>query len=195
MRAYSPSLQSRLLSVCKSVADAKSLGYSPTLAVLSQAYGEELATGWLKAQLLQVNDFVGAKAKLSDMQLNEVSLQILLEFDYLTTLELILFFARLRSGRYEDFYGSIDPMRILKSLDTFCADRRAELDAEYRRKLAEQRQKDDEEAKKSSIDFSTWYRGLSESGKDDVRNNPYFKELAERLDAEDEREAEKKLQK
>ena len=102
----------------------------PAIVHLAQAYDEDVAVKWIQDQLLQVNEFAGVKAKLSDMQLDELAIQIRLEYGYLNLLEFILFCARLRSGRYEDFYGSVDPMRILKSLDSFYADRKIEINRE-----------------------------------------------------------------
>lgn len=86
--------------------------------MLEQAYGQEYASRvWIKTQLVILNDFVGVKNKLEDFQINPLCDQILVEYGGLNLLEFCLFMARLRSGKYEQFYGSVDPMLILKSLD------------------------------------------------------------------------------
>lgn len=123
---YSPDLQSRLM-VVKSIAELSAINGCPKLGDVSLAYGIEGARAWLKCHLLKVNDFVGAKQKLTDNQLFDLSDQIACEYPFLNIAELSCFFGRLRSGKYEEFYGSVDPMQILKSLDAFCRDRRRDL--------------------------------------------------------------------
>lgn len=143
-----------------------------------------MAVRWIQDQLLQVNEFAGVKSKLSDMQLNELAIQIRLEYGLLNLFEFILFCARLRSGRYEDFYGSVDPMRILKSLDAFCSDRRAEIWREAEEKERIERDRAYEERRKNSISFDEWYRNLPEEEKENVRNSP-LGNLIKRIGDED----------
>lgn len=119
---YNPDLQSRLMIV-KSIAELSMIDGCPRLGDVSLAYGIEGAREWLKCHLLKVNGFVGAKQKLTNEQLHDLSDQIACEYPYLNIAELCCFFGRLRSGKYEEFFGSVDPMQILKSLDTFCRDR------------------------------------------------------------------------
>ena len=115
--AYSPQLQSAVMSAFPTILQAHEAAKIPAIVHVAQAYDEDVAVKWVQQQLLAVNEFAGAKAKLTDFQLDELAIQIRLEYGYLNLFEFILFCARLRSGKYEDFYGSIDPMRILKSLD------------------------------------------------------------------------------
>lgn len=123
---YNPDLQSRLMIV-KSIAELSMIDGCPKLGDVSLAYGIEGSIEWLKCHLLKVNGFVGAKQKLTDEQLLDLSDQIACEYPYLNIAEVCCFFGRLRSGKYEEFFGSVDPMQILKSLDTFCRDRRKDM--------------------------------------------------------------------
>lgn len=123
---YNPDLQSRLM-VVKSIAELAMIDCCPSLGDVSIAYGIEGAREWLKCHLLKVNEFVGAKQKLTDVQLHDLSDQMACEYPFLNIAEICCFFGRLRSGKYEEFYGSVDPMQILKSLDAFCRDRVGDL--------------------------------------------------------------------
>lgn len=123
---YNPDLQSHLMPV-KSIAQLSTIVGCPSLGDVTLAYGLDGTKEWLKCHLLKVNDFVGVKQKLSNEQLNDLSIQISCEYPFLNIAEICCFFGRLRSGKYEDFYGSVDPMRILKSLDSFCRDRRKDI--------------------------------------------------------------------
>lgn len=111
----------------KSIAELSNLESCPNLADVSIAYGVDGAIEWLKCHLLKVNDFIGVKQKLTNEQLHDLSDQIVCGYPFLNIAEVCCFFGRLRSGKYEDFYGSVDPMRILKSLDAFCRERKMEL--------------------------------------------------------------------
>lgn len=123
---YNPDLQSRLMIV-KSIAELSMIDGCPKLGDVTLAYGLEGARAWLKCHLLKVNGFVGVKQKITDEQLLDLSDQIACEYPYLNIAELCCFFGRLRSGKYEEFFGAVDPMQILKSLDTFCRDRRKDI--------------------------------------------------------------------
>lgn len=125
--AYPPSIQTAIAAV-GDVYLLHSQREIPTLRMLEQAYGEEYASRvWIKTQIVVLNDFVGVKNKLDDCQINPLCDQILVEYGGLNLLEFCLFVARLRSGKYEQFYGSVDPMLILKSLDSFMEDRRLDI--------------------------------------------------------------------
>lgn len=181
-KAYTPQLQAGIMAAFPTILEANKAKDIPRLVHLAQAYEETFAVGWIQGQLLAVNDFAGAKAKLSDMQLNELAIQIRLEYGYLNVFEFILFCARLRSGKYEDFYGSIDPMRILKSLDSFCADRRDELAREQARIEKERRDLEWEESRRNCVSFEDWYATKSEEEKEEIRRSPAFGRFTKRWD-------------
>ena len=183
MNAYSPALQTGVMAAFPTIIEAHNAEYIPTIVHLAQAYDDSVAVRWIQAHLLQVNDFAGVKSKLTDMQLNELAIQIRLEYGYLNLFEFILFCARLRSGRYEDFYGSVDPMRILKSLDAFCSDRRDEMWKEASERKKKEKEREEEEHKKNVVSFEDWYRGLPEDKKEEVRSTPYLGKLAKSLDS------------
>lgn len=111
----------------RSIAELSMIDGCPSLVDVSIAYDVDGARMWLKCHLLKVNEFVGVKQKLTDEQLRDLSDQMICEYPYLNIAEICCFFGRLRSGKYEDFYGSVDPMRILKSLDVFCRNRMRDL--------------------------------------------------------------------
>lgn len=140
---------------------------TPTLRMLEQAYGQEYASRvWIKTQLVILNDFVGVKNKLDDLQINPLCDQILVEYGGLNLLEFCLFMARLRSGKYEQFYGSVDPMLILRSLDAFMEDRRIDIKRNVEAIEKAQKEKEQEEWRKNAISFEEWYSRLSDEEKE-----------------------------
>ncbi len=180
--AYSPQLQSGIMAAFPNILQAHEAPNIPAIVHLAQAYDENVAVNWVQQQLFAVNVFAGAKAKLSDFQLDELAIQIRLEYGYLNLFEFILFCARLRSGKYEDFYGSIDPMRILKSLDTFCTERRAEINRAQAEKEKIEREREYEESRKNAISFEDWYLSLPEEKRKEVRTSPAFGIYAKEAD-------------
>lgn len=162
--AYNPDWQAKLPAACSNIYSAYSVTDTPTLACLYQAYGDVTALAWIKAQLIRVNDFVGTRLKLTDDQLEDLAIQILAEYDYLNMLEFILFCGRLRSGKYEDFYSSVDPMRILKSLDCFCRDRTIDINHEITKIEKEKRDKEREESAKNAISLEQYVENCKAKG-------------------------------
>lgn len=144
--AYNPDLQVHVAAV-NDVYLLYNQKDTPTLRMLEQAYGQEYASRvWIKTQLVILNDFVGVKNKLEDFQINPLCDQILVEYGGLNLLEFCLFMARLRSGKYEQFYGSVDPMLILKSLEKFMDDRREDINRNVAEQERKERERKDAEA-------------------------------------------------
>lgn len=181
--AYGAGLQSKLPGLCPSIHLATEQADVPTIRVLADAYDEDTYVMWMKAQFIKINEFIGTKEKLSVEQMEELALQILYEYSYLNLFEIILFCGRLRSGEYEDFYGSIDPMLVLKSLKSFCADRRSDLD-----RINNQREKirqREEDAKHPPVSFDKWYDSLPPEKQEEVRNSPMYFIFSKNKDQEE----------
>lgn len=151
-------LQSVIMGACPTI-DTCAKVKSPMLGTLAQAY-PAMADGfnrvdspcitWMKAHLTEVSAFANVKEKMSDWQLDALCQQILADWPTLTMMEFILFCARMRSGLYESFYGSIDPMRILKSFRAFVSDRKYDYDRAERIERQEREERAMEEARRNA---------------------------------------------
>lgn len=91
---------------------------------MEHAYTLQSVVMFLKAHLVRVCEFVGVKEKLSDWQLQSLSVQIYNECPTLTMSEFILFCARLRTGRYGKFYGSVDPQLVFLFFGNFLEEKK-----------------------------------------------------------------------
>lgn len=100
-------------------------GNVPTLAHLNAAYLSNTAQQWLVAQLFDLSEFAGARDKLNDNQLRQLAQIIVTQYPYLRVTELMLFFYYFKLGKYAEFYGTVDPMAITKSLREFMRERNA----------------------------------------------------------------------
>lgn len=103
------------------------MGDYPTLTDICQAYGKTFAEQWLYPQITDLSVFTGAK-NLGKEQVRSLASVIAAEYRYLKVTELLLFFHRFKSGHYERFYGSVDPMVITCALRDFIKERNTIID-------------------------------------------------------------------
>lgn len=96
--------------------DRAFFGTAPMLCTIDAAYGEGAAAQWLIPQLFDLCATAGVNVKLDDMQLKQLAYMIREEFGFLKASEVMLFFWRLKSGRYGKFYGAVDPMAVMIAL-------------------------------------------------------------------------------
>lgn len=89
------------------------------------------------AQFENLNDYVGVNQKMNIEQMEEVSRIIFSEYPYLKVTEIHLFFHRLKAGKYGEFFGSVDPIRIMESLQRFMKQRQSEIRYYEQRKEAD----------------------------------------------------------
>lgn len=102
-------------------------GVAPILAAVIEGYGQETATVWLCIHLESVNLFAGVRQKMPVERQKELALLICSEYPRLRVSELLLFFHRLKCGRYGRFYGAVDALFITSALLLFMDERRNDL--------------------------------------------------------------------
>lgn len=101
---------------------------APSLWTVNAAYGNGTAQEWLVYQITNLSEFSGARAKLTDTQLNETVQLIVDHYGFLNMAEVMLFCRLFKCGKFDKFYGTVDPMAIMQGINTFCRDIRAEKD-------------------------------------------------------------------
>lgn len=116
---YNPDTQ---MKICNDK-DLCYFGQFPTLATVNRQYGSTTATVWLIPQITNLSEFCGCKNKITPAQIKECATIIAQEYFYLKVSELMLFFYRFKTGRYGKFYGNVDPMVIMTSLQYFLRER------------------------------------------------------------------------
>lgn len=99
------------------------LSNTPTLGLLKKTYGENMAAMWLIPQIWDLCEYTNSKGKLDERQARQLAEMIAIEYGYMKVSELLLFFYRMKCGRYGKFYGSVDPMAIMMALDEFRKER------------------------------------------------------------------------
>lgn len=102
------------------------LGTAPSLEAVGLGYGEQTVIVWCCIQLENINLFAGVKEKMPVSRQRELSRLLLAEYPYLKVTELLLFFHRLKCGRYGRFYGMVDALFITSALMQFMDERHTE---------------------------------------------------------------------
>lgn len=126
---------------------------TPTLTDINISYGRNTAVMFLIPQLLNISEFCGAREKFTDRQIEETAHLIAANYPWLKVLELMTFFKQFKMGQYGQFYGSVDPMRIMSALREFLLFRR-EIYADYENFLMQKKIED--EKKKPHMTYEEW---------------------------------------
>lgn len=129
-------------------------GEAPTLGLLKQTYGENMAVMWLVPQLCDLVAFTNSKSLLNGEQTKFVAEVISQEYGYLKSSELLLFFYRFKAGYYGRFYGTVDPMIITMAIREFLKERAEAI----RQREQEQQKQELEQSMQGAISASEFCR-------------------------------------
>lgn len=113
---------------------------APTMTVLRHAYGENMPAMWMLPQIFDLCEFTGVR-KMDDRQAINLANVIAQEYGYLKVSELLLFFYRMKTGRYGVFFGAVDPMRIMEALKQFMSERSLEHEKRENEEKAKERER------------------------------------------------------
>ena len=127
-------------------------GHAPTLIEVSEKHSKKVALIWLVGQITDLMMFSNCKNIINDQQIKELARMINSRFYYLKLTEIMLFFYKFKCGEYGDFYGTVSPISIIRSLNAF-RDERIGIYEEHRsQELEAKREKDME----GCISYSEW---------------------------------------
>lgn len=154
MRLYNPAMQ---VKYCSYPARCV-MGKAPTLAKVRKEYGEQVALDWLKVQINDYQNFVAVKGEneLPDETEREMAALILGDWYFLKMTEIMLFFRWLKTGRYGELYGRINPQSFFCKLLEFVKDRNNIIFHEE----SEKRKLEDEESRKKSVSYADYKKKL-----------------------------------
>jgi hypothetical protein len=102
-------------------------GVAPSLLAVGAGYGVQVLEVFLCMQLEDLNMFASVKTKLPMERQRELAGLIRAEYPMLKASEVLLFFQRLKCGRYGRFYGAVDALFITSALTQFMQERRVDL--------------------------------------------------------------------
>ena len=121
---------------------------APTLWIVNIGYGFGTAQEWLAYQIADLSEFSGARDKITDRQLDQIIQLITDDYGFLNMAEIMLFCRRFKKGSYDKFYGSVDPIAIMKGLNEFVRERN---EAYAKRERTQQERKEWQDAHNPNI--------------------------------------------
>ena len=124
---------------------------TPTVRQLLYTYQMDQIQIWMRAQLNDLNEYVGVKNKMETEQMRALANLLIVESDYLKATEILLFFHKLKAGDFGGFYGAVDPQKVGECLIAFKNWRSAELDKVYNKQAQERREQKRKEWQKTGI--------------------------------------------
>lgn len=133
---YNPSAQTELTRD----EDDCFFGSHPSLAKL-QEYGPNVPQAWLVGQLYDLCEYTSVQ-KMDEQQAKACASVLAKEAYHLKLTELMVFFQRVKAGRYGKFYGKVDSIDLGVMLQSFMKERASTCD---RRERAENVARIDEE--------------------------------------------------
>jgi hypothetical protein len=163
LQRYNPSLQAKALG--RITADLSLNDSIPSLGLVRSTYGEPTAIKWLTIQLISLNDYAGVQNGMTDSQLSELSALLLEEYYYLNLAEFMQFFARFKLGRYGQFYGTVDPLKITSAMQTYIKERTASIDTKEREMERERKERLHKQWTQESITYEQWKTSQNKSTK------------------------------
>lgn len=116
LKTFAPDLQ----AVCAKFPEECVFRDTPTLVDVRNMYGLDTAELWLAIELSDVVEFrSGGEQKPNPFEIDEGARTLYTHAYYLKIPELLLFFAKLKSGAYGKFFGSVDFVMIGEAVQKF----------------------------------------------------------------------------
>ncbi len=109
---------------------------------IREVYSIEVLRDWVAAMIEDLNDFCNVRDKMKSTQKDEAAHIISCEYGHLNIAEVALFFLKVKSGTFGEFYGILDTVRLMSIMKKFMAERRQMLASYYDKKEKEDRERE-----------------------------------------------------
>lgn len=134
------------------------LGEAPSLSNVQNTYGYEILISWLMTQLEDLNDYCGANTKMSYDQTAKLADVMTAECCRMKVTELHLFFYRFKAGHYGQFYGVVDPLKIMVAFGQFSAERIVEISKIQNKRQSQEIERKREISAKEAVSYDEYQR-------------------------------------
>lgn len=136
---FNPAIQWRLRERAADYVSCSQMNY-PTMWEIREVYGVETLRDWVAVMVENLNDFCNVRDKMKPEQKDEAAHIISCEYGNLNIAEVALFFLKVKSGTFGEFYGILDTVRLMSIMKKFMAERRQMLASYYDKKEKEDRE-------------------------------------------------------
>lgn len=96
---------------------------SISLATFSSTYTKDGCLALVELWLYELSEFAGVNGKITQLQVQQLAQMIYSDAYFLNFAEFGLFFSRIKKGYYGEFYGNVDPIKIMTFLDKYLTER------------------------------------------------------------------------
>jgi hypothetical protein len=121
MMKYSPANATKLFNNCYNLEACIRSG-APALSTARRAHGQEFIVTYLETWIVNLNDYLSIKTKMTPWQIRETAEMIYDDYYYLNIADLRLIFRNFKSGKFP-LFESLDGMKILAQINAYSAER------------------------------------------------------------------------
>lgn len=158
---FSPDIQWKLREIGADYAACSHMEY-PTMWEVREVYGMDCLRDWVAVMVENLNDFCNVRDKMKDDQKDEAAHIISCEYGHLNIAEVALFFLKVKSGAFGEFYGILDTVRLMAIMKKFMAERTKALVSYYDAKRKEDEQKERERWEREAVPPETVQKWIQE---------------------------------
>lgn len=140
---FPATIQWKLREVGADYASCSRMDY-PTMWEVRETYGVDVLRDWVGIMVENLNDFCNVKDKMKPEQKDEAAHIIGCDYGHLNIAEVALFFLKVKSGSFGEFYGILDTVRLMSIMRKFIAERTKALTSyeEYKAKQEEKEKRE-----------------------------------------------------
>lgn len=158
---FNPTIQWKLREIGADYARCYAMDY-PTMWEVRETYGMDVLTNWMAVMIENLNDFCNVRDKMKDEQKDEAAHIISCDYGHLNIAEVALFFLKVKSGYFGEFYGILDTVRLLSILKKFMVERTKAVNAYQDRKDREDKELERQKWAKEAVPPETVQQWIKE---------------------------------
>jgi hypothetical protein len=121
MMKYSPGSATKLYKSCYNIEACIRSG-APALSTARREHGQEFITTYLETWIVNLNDFLSIKTKMTPPQIRETAEMIYQDNYFLNIADLRLIFKNFKSGKYP-LFESLDGMKLMAAFNAYSNER------------------------------------------------------------------------
>ncbi len=129
---------------------------------IRETYGVDVLRDWVAVMIDNLNDFCNVRDKMTAEQKDEAAHIISCDYGQLNIAEVALFFLKVKSGYFGEFYGILDTVRLLAILKKFMEERQRAVHAVMEKRAKDEKQRERDEWAKNAMPYEELQKAMAE---------------------------------
>ena len=96
---------------------------APTLASIRKNYSEDFQIAFTAVWIVNLNDFINAKRKMTPVQIEETATMIVQDYPYFNLADINLVFRKIKKGEFGELFAELDGVKILSWFEAYSQER------------------------------------------------------------------------